>query len=565
MALVVFGLYLVPVLIQFWHILPHLATSEPEYGAGDLAKYNWSVAWVVYALSHGQGLFVSHVANVPFGVNLLDDTSILGLGVVMSPVTALFGPFATVNLLLIAAFPLSASCGYLLARRYVGWRPAAFAAGLLYGYSPYMVSQGYSHLNLSFAPLPPLILLVLDEMVVRQRRSPVRLGLLLGALVAAQFFISTEILATTALFAAVAVITVCLFCRDQVRSHLRFALRSLAVAAVTSVALLAYPAYTAVLGPDHIHGAIGGFRIYVSALLGPVLPTSVLLFGTHHLKALGDQIGGNASENGSYLGVPLVVLLIAAPLAVRKRTVVVPAVLALVAFVLSLGVRLHVGLPSLASSTRLVILPAAVLYKIPLIGDSFPVRYSLYVALFASLVLAAALQALRRRAGIGAAALLAVIALLPLVPAWPAPAQGHVGMPAYFTSGAVKELPAGQTVLVYPMAAPTNAAAMDWQAVSKMRFSMPGGYFVVPKQPSGSQFFTPTLTARTLGGLAAGRPVARTPAERSRLAGELRAWHVRSVLVQPVGADPVGFFTWLIGRPPDATSAGLSRWYDVRW
>lgn len=90
-ALVVFGLYLVPVLIQFWHILPHLATSEPEYGAGDLAKYNWSVAWVVYALSHGQGLFVSHVANVPFGVNLLDDTSILGLGVVMSPVTACSG------------------------------------------------------------------------------------------------------------------------------------------------------------------------------------------------------------------------------------------------------------------------------------------------------------------------------------------------------------------------------------------------------------------------------------------------------------------------------------------
>src|SRR5438309_4064349 len=36
---VIFVVYLIPALIEFWHVLPHLATWEPEFGGGDLAKY----------------------------------------------------------------------------------------------------------------------------------------------------------------------------------------------------------------------------------------------------------------------------------------------------------------------------------------------------------------------------------------------------------------------------------------------------------------------------------------------------------------------------------------------
>ncbi|HET6963707.1 MAG TPA: hypothetical protein VFH58_02975 [Acidimicrobiales bacterium] len=563
----IFGLYLIPALVAFWHGLAHLATYEPGYGTGDLAKYNWCVAWVPYALGHGHNPFFTHVANVPFGVNLMNDTSVLGLGFLFSPVTVLFGPHATVNLLLILAFPLSAGAAYLLARRYVRWRPAAFAAGLLYGYSPYMVGQGYGHLNLSFVPLPPLIFLALDELFVRQRRNPTKVGILLGLMMTLQFLISTEIFATTVLFSAIALVVLAIWRRHEIRARLPHALRGLIPGAVLAVVLLAWPAYEAVLGPRHIHGVILGFRYYFSALLGPVLPSSIMKFGTHHMKALGDRIGGNSSENGSYLGVPLVLFFVATPFLVKGRAVRIAAVLAVIAFILSLGVRLHIGVLRWAETTRHVVLPGALLYKIPLFNDSFPVRYTLYITIFVGVVLAFGLEALhgffadRRRLLLPAVA--AVVVFLPLVPAWPAGYEGKVIIPPYFTTSAVKALAPGEVTLVYPPSVPTNSVAMNWQAAAGMRFSMPGGYFVVPKSPSGSQFYTPTTTTDLLTSLSQGQKLERTAEVRDQVRAQLHTWGVTAVVAQPVGADPVGFFTWLVGRPPDSQAGGMIEWYHL--
>ena len=564
-----FGLYLLPALVAFWHCLPHLATVQPALGGGDLAKYDWCVAWVPFALGHGLNPLLTHYANVPHGVNLMDDTSVPGLGLVMSPVTVLFGPFASVNLLLILAYPLSAGAAYLLARRYVQWRPAAFAAGLLYGYSPYMVAQGYGHLNLSFVPIPPLVFLLLDELVIRQRRAPARTGLLLGLLLAAQFFISTEILATTVMFAVISVAALAIWRRDEVRDQAPHAARALAAAVLTTTVLLAWPAYEAVWGPHHIHGAIAGFRTYFDALAGPVLPTSLLVFGTHHLKALGDAIGVNASENGSYLGLPLVLLSGATVVLVKRSRVKIAAALALVAFVLSLGSRLHLGVGAGDGVARHVVLPATVIGWIPLLQDSFPIRYSLYVALFVSLVLAFALEALHERAPTRGrswlAPAVALAVLLPLLPAWPGAAQGRVVIPSYFTTSAVRSLATGEVTLVYPMAVPADTFAMDWQAAAGFRFAMPGGYFVQPKQPSGSEFVDPTATEQALSAVAQSRPPARTAVLRARLRSELRSWGVTSVVAQPVGADPEGFLKWLIGRPQDSDAGGMIEWYHLSW
>jgi len=73
-----------------------------------------------------------------------------------------------------------------------------------------------------------------------------------------------------------------------------------------------------------------------------------------------------------------------------------------------------------------------------------------------------------------------------------------------------------------------------------------------------------TLTGEVLGQLADGRPPAMTPALRRALRAQLRAWGVRAVLVQPGGQRPalaMPFFEWLLGRPPDVRSGGISAWY----
>mgnify|MGYP001546129724 CR=1 FL=1 len=117
---------------------------------------------------------------------------------------------------------------------------------------------------------------------------------------------------------------------------------------------------------------------------------------------------------------------------------------------------------------------------------------------------------------------------------------------------------------MYPVPVNTDDAAQLWQAQAGYRFREIGGYFVVPAPkgtPSGSQFFEPTPTTTALTALANGQALPRTPQLQAQLTAELGAWGVSNVVVQPVGADPAGFFTWLIGRPPDAATGGMLEWY----
>jgi hypothetical protein len=161
---------------------------------GDTAQEVWFLGWVPFALTHGHSLFYSNWVVVPSGVNLTDNTAMTLLGVVAAPVTAFAGPVAAYNLVLRAAFTLSALAMFVTVRRLVRWWPAAFLAGLLYGFSPFMVGQGMSHEFLVFAPIPPLALGIMADVFGRRTMPARRAGLLLGLLAAAQFLIAAETL-----------------------------------------------------------------------------------------------------------------------------------------------------------------------------------------------------------------------------------------------------------------------------------------------------------------------------------------------------------------------------------
>src|SRR5262249_50932666 len=155
-VLAYFGLSVIPYW-DFW-----IAGGARIAGkGGDVADEAWFLEWVPYALVHAHNPLITNWGNFPFGVNGVANTSVPLLGLLGTPVTLAFGAFATVTLFFTLAFPLSSLSAYLLFRRWVRWRPAAFAGGLLYGFSPYLVAQGLGHLNLVFVPLPPLIFLVL--------------------------------------------------------------------------------------------------------------------------------------------------------------------------------------------------------------------------------------------------------------------------------------------------------------------------------------------------------------------------------------------------------------------
>ena len=282
-------------------------------GCEQVTGTRWRGSWPGRrsALLHLHNIFSTTWMNYPAGVNLAQNTSSPLLGLLAAPITLLVSPIASVNLLCWLAFPISAGSMYFVLRRWVRWNMAAFVGGALYGFSPYMVAEASDHMNLAFVPLPPLIAMAAFECLRADKVGGRRWGIALGCLVVAQFFISPEIAATTVLILVVAAVVLALARPWHVRTWLHNGSTPLALACVIVAACLAYPFWVMVAGPYRYQGPAyaGG----VSAdLLGTMAPTSLQRLAPSGLSAAGSRLlSGNLTENGSYIGLPLIVLVVA--------------------------------------------------------------------------------------------------------------------------------------------------------------------------------------------------------------------------------------------------------------
>jgi hypothetical protein len=576
--------YLVLALVVYWSVWSSGVTTHLQLGGDQFANV-WFLRWTPFALLHGHNPLFSTYANYPFGVNLATNTSAPLLGVFGMPVTLLFGSIATFNVISTLALAGSATAGYAFARRWTSWRPSAWVAGLLYGFSPYMIGQASGHLNLTFVILPPLILLGLHEVVVRQEWSPRRAGVVLGLLVTAQFFVSSEILASTVIMGSVSMAAAALVGRRHIADLWRRAVEGSAWAGGVAGALLAVPVWFAVKGPGSISGPIQLVpQAYRANLLGLVYPGAFVWLAPFGLTRTSAVFATSRVENGSYLGITLVVTAMASVLLLWRRSSVVrvAALAGAVAWLLSLGGALVVRTAPGAILTGIP-LPERIFTRLPLLSNTIPVRYSLYVSLFAGLVLALALDRLHQRIRDGGKTwlrtpagsvlvpgLLALVCLAPVIPSVPLPGVADPRVPAYFSSPALERIAPDSVALLYPYPSSPTPQGQLWQAQSHLRFKMPGGYFLVPQPPGRTIAFTPTLgydtdtlAARTLIALAAGTPPPETPALRTALIAQLRAWHVQTLLASTVGVarppQSVQFLTWLAGRPA-TPSGGLLVW-----
>ncbi len=582
----------------FWHVWSSSPATVSMVG-GDPSSDMWFLRWAPFAVVHAHNPFFSTFVNAPYGVNLLTNVSFLLIGAAVSPVTLLWGPIAAFNVAATVALPASATAGYFFTRRWVAWRPAAFVGGLLYGFSPYEIGQAGAHLNLSLVVFPPLILLVTHELVVRQHGSPRRWGIVLGLLLVAQFFVSIEVLASTIVMGAVCTLAAAVMgwrrLGDRRRPHLRFLGIGAAWAAGLSAVVLAYPLWFAVRGPGSIRGAIQLVpQAYRADLAGPVVPDSLIELAPHHLASIADHFAGNASENGSYLGITLLLVLAAATVLLWRRSaaVRVAAIAGTVAFVLSLGGALVVKSAPPASVNGFP-LPERLFTHLPLLTNTVPARYALYCTLFAALILGIAVDRTRgwlagrplaagrdpgraahdrRVVAAGGGLLVAAVALVPLLPVAPFTAGiAPVGTPAYFTSPAAARIATGSITVLYPFPSSVYPDGQAWQAVGGLRFRMVGGDVLVPTGPGGTVAFTPSLgytrdslTGRVLTALAAGAPPPRTTGLRAAVRTELRAWRVTNLVAFPqLATDPAGaaaYLGWLMGSPGRPGPGGALTW-----
>src|SRR5256714_4799083 len=549
------------------------ASSVAGAGTADIGIIVWFLRWVPFALGHGENPLITTYLNAPTGVNSMWNASMPVAGLAMWPFTSTLGPIFSYNLLVTLAVALSAWCAFLAARRYVESPLAAALAGLLYGFSPYMIAQSQGHLHVTLAFVPPLMLLVFDEIVVRQRRSARWMGVVLGLLAACQLLLAEELLATEALCAMLGIGLLITLYPQRLRAHRSHVLTALGVAAAVFLALAAVPIGFQFFGPQPVTGARQIRNAYVSDLLGFVVPTAHQQFAPAAAVGLTEGLSGYSSEWDAYLGVPLIAILIYVSVRLWTRPLVrVASTLLLVLAILSLGTTLHLAgqwtavpvgaLALLAPLVRRVIPVRFGLYVFPatwvglvaapILSSALPARLMLYVFLFAGLLLAVLVDEwipspASRKGFIGA--LLIGAALLPLIPRLPFPAE-PVDVPSFFTGGGVRQLAQGSVALVLPYARLANSSAMVWQAAADMRFRMPEAYALLPG-PSFSS--PPTATGSLMRIIELGEePPALTDDLRHQVLGDLAAWKVEAIIAGPMPYRErmIAFFTWLTGATP---------------
>lgn len=543
------------------------ATSPNGGGVGDGALFMWFLRWTPHALLEGQNPLLGTHLNVPDGVNLMWNTSLPLPAALMTPVTELLGLSVTVTTLYTLALTLSAWFASIAFRRYVGSYPAALLGGLVYGFSPAMIAQSSSHLHLTLGGvLPPLMLLLVDEVLVRQRRNPLLAGAALGALAAAQVLIGEELLAFTGIACAAMVLALLLLFPRQVPARAGRALAGIGAAAVTFAALAAWPLAFQFLGPQHVVGAIQETSRNGNDLYSFVVPTRLMAVTPADTLEVSGRFVGRVGELNGYLGIPLVgLVLFTVARWWRSGVVRVAFVTGLVMLVLSMGERLHIDGRILD-----VPLPWAAMRSLPLVESAVPTRFMLTADLFFGLLLAIFIDRARRWAVGGrlAAMVLVAAALVALLPKVPLGAQ-PLAPPPFFTGADVRRIPADSVALVAPFPTAQAARAMTWQALADMRYRMPGGYFVGP-DTQGRPKFGPIGT-RLSGWMTKIRlgwdKPNLVPELRRQLVADLTGWQVQTVIVGPMDppsteATMVQFFTELLGRPPDRV-AGVWVWWNV--
>jgi hypothetical protein len=226
---------------------PRAAFLTGTLPAGDdQAEYVWNMWWMAHQITHlGNPWFTSYLA-APFGDRLGLDTLTPLLGVVMTPVTLLFGPSVSFDLLVIVAPGFAAYAMYRLARLWLPGLVGPLAAGAFFGLSGMVAFQAWAHIHTAAG----IVLLPLTvEAAVRLRRGPtIRRGVILGIMPGAAMLIDQE-------FAVLAVILAALVLLPWlVDHHGRAQLRALAAAAVTAL-VISLPQLIAMV--QQLHGEGG--------------------------------------------------------------------------------------------------------------------------------------------------------------------------------------------------------------------------------------------------------------------------------------------------------------------
>jgi hypothetical protein len=505
-----------------------LATNDDDHGF-----FMFVMAHGERVIFHGANPFYDTRLNAPNGVNMLANTTVLGLSLPMAPVTHFLGAGVSVVFLLTLGLCGTAAAWYwLLSRHLVTSRVAAWIGGLWCGFAPAMVSHANGHINFVSQYVVPFI--VWQVIRLREPGRVLRGGVTLGLLVVLQVFINEETLLFTALSLTVFVIAWAAMARHEASAVAgRFA-AGLGVAAGSAGVLLAYPLWFQFAGPGSYHGQPFPPDQYVTDLLAVGSYARQSLAGN---GSIARHLSVSGTEDDTFFGLPMLVMLVVALImlwrSVAARATAIAGVALLVA---SLGTKLRVD-----GHVTAIPLPFGLVSHVPVIDLVSVTRFGMAAATVAGVLIALAAdraRALPRRRGVAFWAGMAV-ALIPVLPK-PLPIVGADPLPAFIADGTWKSyVPADRSLVAVPLPdVTTGRTAMRWSALTGLQYTAPRGYFMGPADPpqdeTGSWAAAPRYTSTLLWQVREyGFVPSLTEANKQQIVTDLIYWRAAVVVLVP--------------------------------
>jgi hypothetical protein len=561
----VLGLYVLGAVAVTGRLWADPASRMQVGDTTDVNLFAWFIRYSAQSVIHGSlPALVTTAMNAPHGINLMWNTSLLLPGVLLSPVTLLAGPQTTLTLLLTLGFAGSAASLYWVLRRWgIRIGPAALG-GAVYGFSPALLASAVGHYHLEFAVLPPLLI---DAMlrIVTGRGHPVRNGIWLGLLAAAQFFIGEELLVDTVLAAGVVLVVLAAMKPGAVAGQAGRSLAGLAVAAGIALVICSYALWVQFLGPLAQHGNPWKANHFRNRAAAFVTPSGNMLLHTSSGAAAVARHPAYVAEYVAYLGYPLLVVLIVVAVRYwRDLRVRVAAVSCAVLEILSLGGTQVVR----GSTVPPVLLPWHWLADLPVISQMLPDRLSILADGLAAVVLAVGLdlalsaagQPRWRRQGIPVA--IAAIAVLPLIPL-PLHTTQVAGVPAGYRAAFTRlALPRDARVLVVPVPYGHVSQPLRWYADTGYPGSMNGGYFIGPNSKGKAMGYgghKAQAIAKSIDGLSDPSSRAKGPTA-AQMRGYVARWRPAAVVAVTRRTSRLGRLLTTVFGPPSFTTGRVLVW-----
>ncbi|GAA0464871.1 glycosyl transferase [Paractinoplanes deccanensis] len=514
---------------------------------------------------HGDSPFYSGRLNVPDGVNMMANTSVLVLSLPLAPVSHFLGVGFSVALLITLGLAGTAFAWYfVLSRHLVTSRVAAWIGGLWCGFAPAMISHANGHVN--FVSLYVVPFIVLQVLRLREPGRVVRGGVILGLLIVVQVFINEEALLFTALALGVFVVAYGVMAWSRAKREAPQVVKGLGVAALLSGTLLAYPLWYQFFAPGNYHGQPFEPDKYATDL------ASLGFFARQSLAgyaALTREMSVSATEDNTFFGpIGLVMIIVSVVVLWRSVAARAAAISAFVLLVVSMGPELVVfghrtGVP----------LPFGLISHVPVIDLVSVTRFAMVPATIAGVLLALATDRSRafapKRRRLFQVGL--VLALVPLFPK-PVPVIEGDPMPPFLTQGIWRQYVTGnRTLVTVPLPeVTTGRTGMRWATLSHLDYPTPRGYFMGPVNPptdnTGSWNAPRRFTSDLLYQVREyGIRPQLTAADRARITEDLIFWRAAVVVLVPNsrnGDDLEATLTDALGAPQ--LIGGVEVW-DVRY